>query len=494
MKNTFIKNTLTLSISGLLVKGLGLVNRIIITRILGSEGIGLYMMSFPTIILFISLAQLGLPIAISKLISENRIAKTTKNSTIIYNSLSISLFMSCILIIVLLIIIKPLTGVWLGNPETFYPILTTIILIPLVSFSGVIKGYLHGLKLMKITSIAHIAEQVVRITTSVILVYILLPYGLVTAVFGSLLSLSIGEVISIIILLFKVSKISPNAKVKAHVTVESKDILEIAIPATSNRLIGSLTYFFEPIIFSLALREYLNTTTIKNLYGNITGFAISLMLIPSFLTHAISTALLPSISESYSRKDFSKLHYLFRTSMMLVFIPSGIVCILLSFFSYEYMNLLFATTSGANYVTYMAPFFLIFYFQAPIVSILHGLNKSRIVMVNSLILNIIKLILLYFLCSQSSINSHGLPIASIISALLLTLINFRVLSKIIKVSISNKTKIKVIFVLLLTSGFAYFLKSLQINYLPASLLIMLTYILLVRITNLVNLKKLSLVV
>ncbi len=226
MKNTFIKNTLTLSITGLLVKGLGLVNRIVITRLLGTDGIGIYMMSFPTIILFISLAQLGLPIAISKLISENRIKKTTKNSTIIYNSLSISLIMSCVLMLLLLLVIKPLANTWLNNSETFYPILTTVILIPLVSFSGILKGYLHGLKMMKITGIAHVAEQVVRIVASIILVYVLLPYGLIVAVTASLLSISLGEIVSIIILFFKINKISHNAKIHENITQEIKEIIE----------------------------------------------------------------------------------------------------------------------------------------------------------------------------------------------------------------------------------------------------------------------------
>ena len=242
------------------------------------------------------------------------------------------------------------------------------------------------------------------------------------------------------------------------------------------------------------MRSYLSAAEIKDYYGIITGYAISLMLIPSFFAHAISTALLPSISESYSKKDYKQLHYLFRTSMILVFIPTGILCILLSFYSEEYMNLLFKTSNGANYVRYMAPFFIVFYFQAPIVSILHGLNRSKTVMINSLFTNVLKLVLIVVLCSQVSVNANGLPIAMIISSIILTLINYRVLSKIVKVKVSSITKLKIISVLAITAVFAYYLKVLDIVFIQSSIITFLVYILIIRITRLISIKKLLLTI
>ncbi|XMB87247.1 polysaccharide biosynthesis protein [Mycoplasmatota bacterium WC44] len=490
MKDTFIKNTFVLVVSGILVKALGLANRIVITRMLGTEGIGLYMMSFPTILLFITLSQLGMPIAISKLISENKISKRLKNSEIILNSIFISVMVSSLLIMVLLIIVKPLSNNWLGNPDTYYPILTTIILIPLVSFSGILKGYLHGLKLMNITSYSHIIEQITRITISIMVVYFMLPYGLVIAVTASLIAMSFGELLAISYMLLKIRKIAPNAHIKLQITSDSKDILEIAIPSTSSRLVGSLTYFFEPIIFSFALRNYLNSDTINNVYGNITGFAISLLLIPSFFTHAISTALLPSISESYSKKDFKRLDKLFRSSMLLIFIPSGLIAIILTFYSYEFMNLLFRTTNGANYASYMAPFFFVFYFQAPIISILHGLNKSKIVMVNSILISILKLALIFLLSSNTTINSHGLPIASILSTTLLTFINFRILAITINVKTSFLTLTKMITIITVSLLALLFFKEHNMNYLKSTLIVSCIYLLLVHGLNLLKFNSL----
>lgn len=66
----FLKGTFILLIAGLITRVLGFINRIVIARSIGEEGVGLYMMAFPTFILVVTLTQMGLPVAISKNIAE----------------------------------------------------------------------------------------------------------------------------------------------------------------------------------------------------------------------------------------------------------------------------------------------------------------------------------------------------------------------------------------------------------------------------------------
>ena len=75
MKNKFIKSTIILIIGGLITKLLGFVIKIVYTRMIGEDGISLFMLVTPAYSLFITIAQLGLPIAISKLVAENKNSK-----------------------------------------------------------------------------------------------------------------------------------------------------------------------------------------------------------------------------------------------------------------------------------------------------------------------------------------------------------------------------------------------------------------------------------
>ena len=76
-KSKFVKSTIILIIGGFLTKLLGMIIKIITTRFLGTEGIGIYMLLMPTFSLFIAISQLGFPVAISKLVAEE--TKNNKN-------------------------------------------------------------------------------------------------------------------------------------------------------------------------------------------------------------------------------------------------------------------------------------------------------------------------------------------------------------------------------------------------------------------------------
>ncbi|HHU54538.1 MAG TPA: oligosaccharide flippase family protein [Mollicutes bacterium] len=71
-KSKFIKSTIILIIGGMITKLTSMVIKIVMTRLVGVEGMGIYMLISPTFMLLIGLAQFGFPIAISKLVSENK--------------------------------------------------------------------------------------------------------------------------------------------------------------------------------------------------------------------------------------------------------------------------------------------------------------------------------------------------------------------------------------------------------------------------------------
>ena len=72
----FLKGTLILTASSMVVKVIGSVNWIILSRILGGEGIGLYQMGFPIYLMAITVSSAGIPVAIS-IITRRKWRKTT---------------------------------------------------------------------------------------------------------------------------------------------------------------------------------------------------------------------------------------------------------------------------------------------------------------------------------------------------------------------------------------------------------------------------------
>lgn len=69
-KQTFLQGAIILIVAGMITRFMGFINRIVVARLMGEEGIGLYMMALPTLFLVMTLTQLGLPVAISKRVAD----------------------------------------------------------------------------------------------------------------------------------------------------------------------------------------------------------------------------------------------------------------------------------------------------------------------------------------------------------------------------------------------------------------------------------------
>ena len=121
MKNKFIKSTIILIIGGLITKVLGMIIKIVLTRTIGTEGISEYMLVLPTFNLFITLCNLGVPIAITKLISE----KKNSSKRIVIPTTIIVLLYDFILIFIILFIAKYLANNLLHKNSIYYPLVAS---------------------------------------------------------------------------------------------------------------------------------------------------------------------------------------------------------------------------------------------------------------------------------------------------------------------------------------------------------------------------------
>ena len=92
----FIKSTLILVIGGIITKLFSFVIRIYFTRVIGTEGIGIYSLVMPTYSLLITITSLGFPIAISALVSRGNI----RGKKIVFSTLPVSLILNFLLVII----------------------------------------------------------------------------------------------------------------------------------------------------------------------------------------------------------------------------------------------------------------------------------------------------------------------------------------------------------------------------------------------------------
>lgn len=387
------------------------------------------MLITPTFMLLIAIAQLGFPIAISKLVAEEK----NNNKNLVFSSLPISLTINIIIMIILLFSSSYISNNLLHDKRTLYAIRSIGFVLPFISISSILRGYFFGKQRMFPHIISNVTEDAVRLITIIIGVPIALKKGIESAVSFIVISNIVSELSSIVVLFFflpknfKITKedISPNKK-------NIKDILNISIPTTGSRLIGNIGYFLEPIILTFFLLKtgYANTYIVKE-YGILNGYVMPMLLLPSFFTLAISQALIPIVSKSYSDNNIIYVKKKIKQSILfssLIGIPATIIFILIPEIP---LKLIYNTTSGSTYMKYMAPICLLYYFQAPLSSSLQAMGKAKDSLKGTIIGVSVKLIILAIGCNLK-IGLWGLVISTCANIIVVTIYDLRRVKKYLK--------------------------------------------------------------
>ena len=382
MKNKFIKSTIILLIGGLLTKVLGMIIKIVMARLIGTKGLGTYMLILPTFTLLISLSQFGFPLALSKLIGED----TRNNKRLVFSILPVVIIINIILIILIILLSPIISKKFLHNEDIYISILAMSLVIPFTSISSICRSYFFGKQKMFPHVLSNIVEDVVRLVTMIIVIPLIKPLGIKYIVCFLILINIISEIISTIILIIFLPKnihitkndLKPN---KSYI----KDSLKICIPNTTSRLIGSIGFFLEPIILTNILLINYSSNYITTEYGVISGYVIPLILLPSFFTLALSQSLLPVISKDSVKNNLNsikkKVSYIILLSLII-----GIPVTIILLFKGDYLlKLIYHTNKGINYLKILAPVCLLQYIQAPLSTTLDALNRSKTNLISTII-------------------------------------------------------------------------------------------------------------
>lgn len=425
-KNKFIVSTFILLVGGFITKILSLFIKIIMTRIIKTDGIMLYTLTIPTYNLFVTLTTIGNPNVVSKLVSERKY----KNKNILLSSFMLSFIFSIILLFILILFSKKIS-ILLHNEDLYLPILFISFSLPFISISSSIRGYFFGKQNMFPHVISNFIEQISRII--IFILFLPLIKNVENKVILIILTNTICEIISIIVLLLflpkKVNINELNLKINKEIT---KEILSISIPTTFSRLIGTISTFLEPIILTnLLIHNGIDKKFIQYQYGLINGYVIPLLLLPSFFSLAISQSIIPVISKNYSIKNISYIRKKIKEVNLLSFLIGFIYVSIIYINPKYFFNLIYNTSEGYNYFYLLGLPFILLYIQGPNISILQALNKTKQASVHTLIgilLKFLTLIILSFL----NMHIYSLIISIIINIIYVTVSNYILIKKTIK--------------------------------------------------------------
>lgn len=479
--NKLLMNSFILVITSLIVKILSLINRIIMTRILGTDGISLYVLIVPTIMLFNTISCFSLNISITKLISENEATKEYSQKSILKKGIILSFIFSTLTILSFCLFLHPISYTFLKNKDTFFPLLTSCIFFPISSLNNTLKGYYNGINKIHISSISSLIEEIIRIITIIIIFIFFDMSDKIVGVCYAVLAMIVGELFSLVFQIIKINKLLTSDKAK---TIKCKEIINTSLPTLLSRLLGNTTYFLEPIVYTLIL-SYLNYTSdeITYQYGITNGYILPIISMCSFFSLSISTAILPNISKYYALKEFDKVKYYTNKSIIICLLPAILFSTILKFYCQDYMQLIYGETNGSSLVSIFAYFFIFTYISSPIISTIQAIGKSSIYLKISFYSSIIKIILIIIFSLIPMINFNSLLLSLLTTSIISTFIYYNLLKKEIQITFGLIQIAKIILLIVLAYTTALLINSLKLNYIFSSFIISLLFIIYVKLTN-----------
>ena len=392
--NTLMKNIVILLTTGAVTKILGMIGKIIYTRTAGLDVVSLYALITPTLMLIISITQFSFPITISKLSAEEKY----NNEDLLKNAFFIAVIIN-IIIIILILLASNLIASLLHNNALGSAIKSIIFILPLITISSILRGFLHGKENMTIPSATNILEEIIKIVLIIIILPIALSKSNILAIIFLILFNIATEFPSIYLMNKEINK-KYIIKKRCYLNIKIiKEILSISIPTTSIRLISSIGFFLEPIILtSLLINKGFSNEYITLQYGIINSYVIPLLSMPSFFSMSISSAILPNLTKTYFNKNYDEFNNkFFKMVMLSIFI--GIICLLvILIFPRKILNIIYGVDIGINYIYLVGPFFIIVYVQPVLSVVIQSINKTNKLLRVSIITILIKYSALTFFC------------------------------------------------------------------------------------------------
>lgn len=453
--NSFLKGTLILTIGGIVVKVIGFLNWIILSRVLGGEGIGLYQMAFPIYLLALSVSSAGIPVAISIITAEKLALDDFRGANRVFSiSLTVltitGLFFSLLLYFGAEWLIK---YQFIHDSRAYYALLALSPAVFFVTILSSFRGYLQGCQIMTPTAVSQIVEQLVRVITMLIFASWLLPKGLEYAAGGASLGAAPGAVAGLLVLIYyywKLNKQFKNKIAKQNGEKQQESGISIIRRIWKLALPVSLASIMLPIVANLDLfivpaRLEVAGYTVEQateLFGYLTGMAVPLLNLSTILTASLATSLVPAISESFSLNNMKRIYEQTASAMRIanfVTVPGFVALWILA---EPISQLVYNAPQASHSISILSVGIFLLGIHQVTTGVLQGMGHTSIPVINMGLAVVVKVILNWILTAMPTLGIKGASWATVADIGVAAIMNLYFVNRYVGFSMEIKSLVK----------------------------------------------------
>jgi len=453
-KNSFMNNVAAILGSQFLIKILGLAYNLIIINIpgFGDIGNGYRTAGFQIYTMLLAISSVGIPNAISKLISEKLALEDQEGAERVFRT-ALTLFAGIGLAASLLLFwgadfiarsIIQMDGVQLTlralSPSIFF-----------VCVSSVIRGYFLGHHTVSANNRSQLLEQIFKAALTVLFVMALSDFTAAVMAAGAnaatavSTALSCGYLVTVLVLHRRKNKTArPGRLTKGERSRICKQILSLSIPISLSSIITTVSRVIDTGTISRGIKAAFATgipgeagiPTVARLEAyavELNGMftkADNITNLPLALNIAFATVLVPTISAALVKGDrktaSQKISYSFLISTLIILpCAAGLIVLAKPFFLLLYPN----APEGAGILQLAAVALIFTALDQTINGSLQGLGRVRVPAIGLFCGAVVKFLLNLILIRIPAINVYGAAISSVACHLVAFLICFTALRR-----------------------------------------------------------------
>ena len=422
----FLKGTLILTISSIVVKVIGSLNWIILSRVMGGEGIGLYQMGFPIYLMAITVSSAGIPVAISIITAEKLAQKDYLGAQRVFH-----ISLRLLLLTGLVFSGSLLFGAgWLidnhliRDGRAYYSIIALAPAVFFVTFLSSFRGYLQGWQIMTPTAASEIVEQLTRVVTMIFFANMFMPRGLAYAAGGASMGAGVGAFCGLLVLCWFYARLKKQfhneiTNQKVEFAKESawdvvKRLVKLALPVSMSSLMLPVVANLDLLIVPARLEVAgFNVSEATEMFGYLTGMAVPLINLSTILTASLAISLVPAISESRIMKDQIGIKAKLRTAFSVTSIITIPCTIGLFILAEKIAAMIYNAPNAAPAIQTMSTAIFMLGLHQVSTGILQGLGKTTIPVINMIIAATTKVVLSWVLTAIPELGIKGAAWATV---------------------------------------------------------------------------------
>jgi len=442
-KQAFMKGALILMIANIVVKVIGAAFKIPLTYLLGEEGMALFSTSYTMYTWLFIIATAGLPVAISRMISEARIKGNHKEVKRIFDVSRKLLVAIGICGTLVLFFGAELFAGLLKNPDAALGIKAISPAVLFVALMSAYRGFFQGHQDMVPTAFSEVSEAVGKLLIGFVCAYLFMKSGVEYSAAGAVFGVAMGGLLGFITLFsvytLKKRKNKENQSLgisRSNGTI-LKELVKIAVPITLGASVFSLTTLIDTAMIMHNLQSSgFSYAEAKHLYGSYTGYAVPLFNLPPTLISAITVSLVPAVAAAVADGDMKLARQTAGNSISITTLFALPCSVGMAIFSTPILDLVYNNTNATKTLGVLG-YAIVFVSLVMVTNaILQSVGKEKVPVINMLIGGVVKIIVNAVLVKRPDINIVGAPIGTISCYLVILALNLFCLSRELKIRLS----------------------------------------------------------